>query len=394
MIASQRGAAVRLAIALLSSASLATGLLAAQPPPPPRQGPPGASEKQLKSLAKFAEPWPDATELARQRADAEARALFSSEVPLPFSLSADFKALNRDRDLASTKVYPGVLTVAGANGQPVAIPVELRPRGNLRRQARVCDFVPVRVEFVKEDRAKLAGTPFDGQKQLKLVTHCRAEDEFEQYILREYLMYKAFNLVTPRSFRARLAKPTYVDASTGKTVAARTAFFLESDDDLARRMDARVAVLPRTRFADHDPDTLAQTMLFEFLLGNTDFSIFMLHNIVVVKTQANVLYPIPYDFDVSGLVSPPYAIPSTKLGIQSVRDRLYRGPCRTAAEWDPVLAAFRAKQAEILALFDRPDVSRSSREVAKAYLADFFTLIASPARVKRKLIDTCNKETV
>ncbi len=37
-------------------------------------------------------------------------------------------------------------------------------------------------------------------------------------VLREYAAYRIFNLVTPESFRARLAKVTYVDTGTKKNL--------------------------------------------------------------------------------------------------------------------------------------------------------------------------------
>jgi hypothetical protein len=383
----------RMVTACLVGAALATCAISAQQASPKKPGQGGASAKQLKSLGKLAEPWPDDATRAKQRVEAQNRPLFQAADTLPFSLKADFKALNRDRDRASTKVYPGVLTFE-RDGQAVSVQVELRPRGVLRRQPRICDQVPIRIDFPKEERSKLDKTLFDGQKELKLVTHCRDERDYEQFVLREYLAYKAFNLITPRSLRARLARGTYLDSQTGKTLTTRYAFFLENEDDLARRSEARVAVLPRTKFADHDQETLVDMFVFEFLLGNTDYSLFGLHNVVILKTQANTLYPIPYDYDVSGLVNPPYAIPDRKLGIQTVRDRLYRGPCKAAADLEPSLAKFRANKAAILALFEKQaDLTKQSVDDVKVFLEDFFSLIDSPGRVKRKLVDTCNKET-
>ncbi len=182
---------------------------------------------------------------------------------------------------------------------------------------------------------------------------------------------------------------------TGKTETTRYAFFLESEEDLARRMEARLAVLPRTQFADQDQESLLFLSIFEFMLGNTDYSLFTLHNVFLLKTEANVLYPVPYDYDVTGLVNPPYASPDRKLGIQSVRERLYRGPCKTAAELEPVLARFRAKKNDILGLFDKQaGIDRRTLDGIKEFLGDFFSLIESPGRVKGKLIDGCKKGTV
>ena len=80
--------------------------------------------------------------------------------------------------------------------------------------ARNCDFVPLRVEFPKQETA---GTAFEGQTALKLGTHCRGDKVYENYTIREYLTYRLFNLITPLSFRARLGRATYVDATIKKT---------------------------------------------------------------------------------------------------------------------------------------------------------------------------------
>ena len=111
------------------------------------------------------------------------------------------------------------------------------------------EFVPIRVEFPKEG---IAGTPFEGQTNLKLGTHCQNDKEFDQYVLREYLTYRVVNLVTPRSYRARLARGTYVDAATKKPVATHNALFLEHDNDVARRLGGRDVSLPRIEFKDLD----------------------------------------------------------------------------------------------------------------------------------------------
>ena len=169
----------------------------------------------------------------------------------------------------------------------------------------------------------MEGTVFEGVGSLKLGTHCAGDQEYEQYTLREYLAYRIFNLFTPRSFRARLAKATHVDSSTGKTLAIRYAMFIESEADVARRLEGRVVQLPRTLFRDLDPETLTLMMLFEYMIGNTDFSIFALHNVRLVQDQARVLYPIPYDFDLSGVVNARYAVPDRQLPIATVLDRLY-----------------------------------------------------------------------
>ena len=350
-----------------------------------------AKQKKHKknSLAKLAEPWPTAERMRERRRAAEGRRLFQSADPLRFTLTADFRAVNKERDPASTRRFPAVLRIAGDDGQDRSIPVKLRTRGHFRLMARNCSFVPLRVEFPRQEGE---GTVFEGAGTLKLGTHCEGDQEYEQYTLREYLAYRIFNLLTPRSFRARLAKATHVDSTSGKMLATRYAMFIESEADVARRLEGRIVPLPRTLFRNLDPETLTLMMLFEYLIGNTDFSIFALHNVRLVQDQARVLYPIPYDFDFSGMVNAQYAVPGRQLHIETVRDRLYRGPCRSVEELRPFLAAFRARKADVMAAVDAvPDLDKDSRRKTREYLEDFYRTIDRSGSVKSQLLDKCAK---
>jgi hypothetical protein len=146
-------------------------------------------------------------------------------------------------------------------------------------------------------------------------------------------------------------------------------------------------------FADFDPESLTQMTLFQYMIGNTDFSIFAIHNVAMVTTPAKVFYPITWDFDVSGLVDPPYGIPQPVLGIASIQERLYRGPCRSLAEFEPSLAIFRAKQAEALALIDSiPGLDQRNRREVSEYLGQFFTLLGRKDGLRRDLVDKCRKQ--
>jgi len=324
-----------------------------------------------------------------RRRDAEGRRLFQSSDPLRFTLTADFRTVNKERDPGSTRRFPAVLRIAGDDGQDRSIPVKLRTRGHFRLMSRNCSFVPLRVEFPRQEAE---GTVFEGAGSLKLGTHCEDDQDYEQYTLREYLAYRIFNLLTPRSFRARLAKATHVDSTSGKTLATRYAMFIESEGDVARRLEGRIVPLPRTLFRDLDPETLTLMMLFEYMIGNTDFSIFALHNVRLVQDQARVLHPIPYDFDLAGVVNARYAVPDRQLHIATVLERLYRGPCRTVADLQPFLAAFRAKKADVMAVVDAvPDLDKASRRKAREYLEDFYRTINQPGSVKSQLVDKCAK---
>jgi hypothetical protein len=345
-------------------------------------------------LEKLAEPWPDEDVIRARRIDAEQRRLFADTDPLPFTLQADFKSINKDRNPESKNDYPGLLTLDGPGG-PIALHVKLRPRGHFRRRATTCSFVPIRVEF---DKSEAKGTIFDGQKTLKLVTHCNNENVYEQYIFREYAVYRVMNLLTPLSFRARLARPSYVQASPGDAVHAdstgnvkpfttRLGMFIEYEDDVARRAEARVMEIPRVVFKDLEPDPLSLVMVFEYMIGNTDYSIYALHNVKLLRTQDRKVYVVPYDFDLSGLVNTSYAAPTPGIGQFTVRDRVYRGPCRAEAEIQPILERFRARKDDMLAVYDSlRDLDPEYRGEAKQYLQQFFSMITKDSAVRKTFV--------
>lgn len=340
-----------------------------------------------KGKDRLAKTWPGAQALRERQLAAENLPLFGAAGPLAFTLASDFKALSRDRKVASPKRFPGVLTVAGERGQTVAIPVQVSTRGKLRLNPRVCSFTPLRVEFSKKE-AK--GTAFENQGSLKLVTHCRDTGEYEQYVLGESLAYRIANVLTPASFRIRVGRATYVDSTRGKTLTTRWATFIEDQDDVARRMQGRIAHLEKRLFRNLDEPSLLRLAVFQVLIGNTDYSIHALHNTRLIQDPQGVLRPIAYDFDVSGLVNAPYAAPDPRLRISSVRDRRYRGPCLPVEQLEPTLAEFRAKKAEILALYDaEAGVTKSHRDAAKDYLTDFFDIIANERRTKLLFVDRC-----
>lgn len=335
------------------------------------------------------EPWPDAAVLDERRRAAETRRLFAATEPLTITIAADFQAVQRDRDPKSEKLFPATVTIPDDNGTTAAIPIQIRTRGHSRRLRRTCDFAPLRLEFVKEQARK---TVFEGHGPLKLGTHCRSNSLFEEYVLREYAVYRLYNLFTPYSFRARLARVTYVDTVQRKTLDTHYGLFIEDDDDVARRMSGRISDRTGLLFRSVHADTILLMTLFEYMIGNTDMSMQLQHNVSIVETPAKVFYPVPYDFDYSGLVDTTYAAADTKkLGIESVRDRLYRGPCKTAAELEPFFARFRAVRPDITAVYSAlADLTPSYRRDALKYLDGFYRTIDRPGAAKAAFIDRCD----
>jgi hypothetical protein len=339
---------------------------------------------------KAPKPPPDPAQIAKWKAEAEALPLFASKTPLEFTLTGNFKVITKDRDTLSTKDYWGELALASPGGAEAKFPVKLSTRGHFRLQGRNCTFVPLWVDFQKKE---LKGTVFDGQNRVKLVTHCRSNGEFDQYILNEYLAYQVHNILTPDSFRARLARVTYVDSASGKPLETRNAIFLEDNGDVARRMGGEIVETPNQLFATVDFQRINEVAIFEYFIGNTDWSLAALHNIKLVKLPNNHILPVAYDLDFSGLVDTKYAAPDSRLPIQNTRQRLYRGPCRTMDQLEPIFQHYRDKRSEIMALYDDfPGLNDRYVRDTKRWLGEFFDLLNKPRELKFTFVDNCKSQ--
>lgn len=340
--------------------------------------------------AKATKDWPDAKAMEKQQQDAERRKLFQSATPIAITLTANFKAVQGDRNPASTKTFPATLEYTNDDGSPGTTEVAIRTRGHMRRMFLTCDFAPLRVEFTKE---QVKHSVFDAQKSLKLGTHCReGVKDFEQYVLREYAAYRIGNLLTPKSFRARLARVSYVDPASKKRSPARYGMFIEDDTDVAKRLGGRVTE-DRAALGGFSKDDFTLLALFEYLIGNLDVSIFTQHNVVLVQFPDNSLYPVPYDFDYSGLVDTTYSMPPVGIKIASTRERVYRGPCRTAEELEPFFAKFRAIRPQIAPIFDSlTDMDPGAKRRAVAFLDQFYKTIDRPGDVKQEFLLNCLKK--
>jgi hypothetical protein len=378
---------IRFPLSVLAAAGIAATLLGAVEGTY-AQAPPAQKPAKAAKPAKEPKPWPPGADVLKaMRLEADALPLFASAEPIDITITADFKTVQRDRDVNSTTTYPGTLAIATGGVAGPAIPIQVSTRGHVRRNPRLCDFAPLRIEFAKSDVKR---TIFRGQGAIKLGTHCQGSPVYNQYQLKEYMANRIYNLLTPRSLRSRLAHVTYVDSAGGKQPFTKFGIFYEDKDDVAKRAEAHVAPFQGLMFRTLDQPALILMSLFQYMIGNTDYSIITLHNVVLMVDTKGVVYPMPYDFDYSGLVYAHYAVASKTLGLASVRDRMYRGPCKTEAELEPALAQLRARKDDILALpAALTGLDEGHRKNAEKYLKDFFELINRPDMVKRTFVTDC-----
>ncbi|MBO0930477.1 hypothetical protein J2I48_05700 [Fibrella sp. HMF5036] len=312
---------------------------------------------------------------------ATVRPLFAADEPLSFTLSAQMQRIVRDRTKPSPKApvtrHPARLTYSATPSDSiVALPLDLVVRGNFRRDAANCVFPPLYVDFPKK---AVKGTLFAKQNKLKLVTHCR-EDE---YVLREYLVYRLYNQLTDLSFKARLAQVTYLDSAGKRKPETHLGILLEDEDDVASRNNVAV-YKNRVKSAFVDSLNMATISVFEYMIGNTDWSVVYRHNIKMVldSTMPRPL-AVPYDFDHAGLVDARYAKPAEQLSIESVRERLYRGPAYPQAMLNRVFARFRALKPTFYAFYQNEKrLSPSYIRDTIYYLDAFYKTIDNPEKAR------------
>jgi hypothetical protein len=307
--------------------------------------------------------------------------LFASDQPIHIVIQAQLQSLFNNR--GGKAIIPGTLT--DPNGQ--SLPISLNLRGITRRSSDICDFPPLRVTFTAPAPAT---SVFTGQKKLRLVTHCKNSAAFQQYVLLEYSAYKMYNLLTPHSFRARLANVDYRDAS-GRPIVSRTDFFLEELSDIAHRSGLPETHAPdRFPVPDLNPADAGRYAMFQYMISNHDWSMHAgpqgkdcCHNAELIGPLApGSVVVIPYDFDFSGFVGAPYATPPEELSISSVRQRFYRGYCIHNAGAAAAATQMRAARPQMLAvLASTPGLDPRTQQKAASFLDQFFTQIGTDAGI-------------
>ena len=329
---------------------------------------------------------PGAARLAGQQSPAP---LFADEAPLTLTLRADFGALRDDR-AEDPEERPAQLTFAGPDGL-LTLDIDVRPRGNFRRDPAVCTFTPLRLDL---PRRALAGTVFDGQNRLKMVTPCRpGPSRYQDLVLVEYLLYRAYGLVTDAAFHVRLIHATFEDAGGAADPFTAYGFLIEHADAVAERLGAEVLEIPEgsvVRPAFLEATAAVRAALFQYMIGNGDWSDVAGHNVELFATEAGPVLPVPYDFDFSGAVDAPYAAPPPDLGLRDVRDRLYRGWCFPGIDTTALLDRFRAAQApwEALVAGFEP-LSEGRRGNLTSYTRGFFEDVATDERAERRMLRDC-----
>ena len=338
--------------------------------------------------------------LAAQAADSAAKEpykpprIFRTDEPLWVSLSADFKkTVFKDTDSMSTKQYPAVLRYVSEAGDTASLDVQLSTRGHFR--LRTCDFVPIKVHFDKE---KSKGSPFAGEGALKLGTHCKNNDQFVQNTYVEWAINKMYDMLSPLSLKARLSQVTWMDPKDPKFTVTQPGIWFQDEDDLAKEVGGKIVMQTGATGGSMEPKQMAINDIFQYMIGNTDFSVWALHNyrIMAMDTSAN-WFAFAYDFDWAGLVDAPYAAPDAQLQIKynvtRVTDRLYRSVvCYPPEILNGTIDLFKAKKDSIYGtLRNIKDLKPNRLKNAEGFLDKFYKELDDPKAIRRNFEEPCRR---
>ncbi|WP_240042626.1 hypothetical protein [Maribacter aurantiacus] len=344
--------------------------------------------------------------------------LFKNKHLLPIQLSYTNKQIKKETN-KEKGIHTYLLYKQGETWDTV--PVSLRARGNFRKNT--CYFTPLKVYF---KRGGTQNTPFENYKNIKIALPCLLEDRSNDDILKEYLAYKMYEVLSPIHFKTRLATLDYTDTRGEKDELHPLAVFLnvsnqdlyngeeawatrkpknhtlltiliEDDKVVAKRHDAKV--LKRFVHPLNQEETISIiNAFFQFMIGNTDFSTAYSHNQKLIFKEGKS-YPVPYDFDMSGLVNASYAVVSninnTPLDIDKVTERQYRGFKRNPTLFEDTRSNFLSKESEILKILD---VHKSlfkeakSYETAHNYISDFFAILKNDLRFQKEIVQVAREK--
>jgi len=305
--------------------------------------------------------------------------LFKDQSILPIKLSYSNKELKKETN--DSTYIKSFLSYKQDDDTWKTLDVELRARGNFRRSN--CYFVPVKIKIKKENYKK---TLFKGNKKLKLVLPCNTTSDNNDNIIKEYLAYKLYEVISQYNFKTRLVDIS-LSETRGKKIKEHNikGFLIEDDKKVAKRHEGKIINRSIHPLAQ-DPTTCVQNAYFQFMIGNVDFSIAKQHNAKLLYIDKKI-FPLPYDFDMSGLVNPSYGNPG--LGMTSMTQRKFRGVKRSTIVMQQVRQEFISNKGEMLKIVNDLKSSFENQkefDMAKNYINDFFDILINDKHFNEEIL--------
>ncbi|MCB9080791.1 MAG: hypothetical protein H6555_03665 [Lewinellaceae bacterium] len=303
-----------------------------------------------------------------------------AEAPVvELTLRTDLKVLSKERSAGSYQ--PATLQYVNHRGENTEADVKIRARGKTRRQ--ICQLPPIKMKMRK---SFLESQDLPPLNEVKIVWQCQNGKGFEQVLLKEYLIYRLYNVITPASFRVQLVQFSLYNTHTpDKQPIHRYGFLVEDDEELISRIPGELEETCTYASKLHS-EAYLRYCLFQYMIGNTDWSFANGHNTCFIQSETDkLLCPVPYDFDYAGLVDASYAAPHPSIPIKDVTERYYKGFTSASEELLGVVCAdFIAKKEALMTLVDDfAPLDKGNRTEMKKYLEEFFWILEDPQRIYR-----------
>lgn len=324
-------------------------------------------------------------ELVVAEQDNEVTELFLKDDPLPIKLRYSNKVLRKETN--DSTYIDSQIEYLSNDEEWKTLEVKIRARGNYRREN--CYFPPVKMKIKK---SVAAGTVFEGNKKLKLVLPCVLQSDYNDKVLKEYLAYRFYEIVSPYHFNARLLDIDFTDEKGQKVKTYKLkGFFIEDIDRVKDRCNGK-SIKRSIHPLEQDDLCSVRNDFFQFLIGNTDYSSAYRHNEKLLFVDGNIM-PVPYDFDMSGLVDANYAVVSQVQGevlsIDDVTQRLYRGFKRNPEVYQTVRNEFLQNKSKMITILDDLESSfEDPKEFAQAkrFVNEFFDVLANDKVYRKEIL--------
>ncbi len=287
---------------------------------------------------------------------------------LKFDLEFDINLMLSQRNSENT--VPAILKFKKGKKEEITWNAEIRTGGRYR--LKVCDFPPLRIRLSKEE---LRARGFSGHNSFKLVTHCKEDrTETDVTLAKEGLVYQIYQQLSEYCLQVKMVRITYRDIITGKKMT-RTGVLIEDDDEMADRLGGELCKdCYGTSPSQIEPKNQLTQALFQYMIGNTDWSLEMNRNVeIMTLRQKGVMVAVPFDFDFSGFVNAPYAVPDANLGLKSIRERAFKGQAVDKDTAKAVCDLFISRKKVIRQLIEKaPGLNWDQRQDLLAYISDFY----------------------
>ena len=313
-----------------------------------------------------------------------ASAQFETQSPLAVKLRYSVKELlEESNDSTYIRCQFSYLDEVWTN-----VEAEIRIRGGFRRT--YCFFTPLKLKIPKE---KAVGTIFEQSPTTKLVLPCLKSKKADDNLLKELMAYKIFEVLSPYHFKTRLLEVELERTRKNKSETFSLMGFMIQDDESFSRMNNAREI---ERFMDYqaqDETYRVINALFQYMIGNTDFSTVYLHNEKIFYIEKKYV-PVPYDFDMSGLVDASYAVVSPVrnevLPIDKVTKRLYRGFEADDEVLEAVRKQFMEKEKEVFAAIENLRTyfqDPKEYDLARGYIEGFYEILRDDKKFRKRIAD-------